>query len=468
VTIDTAQLADYLSRARWFGGKGRAFSIERLHRLDTITGPAEGPQAVVVLVEVSYDPGGSGVREPVEHYQLPLALYPEPQSRLDHALVGRWEEPGLGEVVAYDAVHDREAMALWLQRFAAATPGRVAPATGAAFHRLGEHQLDLSTHSSLFSGEQSNSSVAFGEDALMKIFRKVMPGTNPDIRIHEVLTEAGVEHIAPLYGWLDAVIDFGTGPTTVQLAMLQKFLRTASDGWGLAESSVRTLFAEPDVHAAASGGDFAGEAGRLGEALAEVHEALRGSFPTSTRPAAELAATMTRRLEETAASVPELAPYAEGLRTLFDTVADLPDYAVQTVHGDLHLGQTLRTSLGWKLVDFEGEPAKALEERLLPDSRWRDVAGMLRSFDYAPRAFLHLAHGEIDEQAGTRADEWVNRCRNHFVVAYAGTDLAEADRLLLEAYVADKAIYECLYEARNRPTWLDIPLGAIARLTEAA
>jgi maltokinase len=130
----------------------------------------------------------------------------------------------------------------------------------------------------------------------------------------------------------------------------------------------------------------------------------------------------------------------------------------------------MRTSLGWKFVDFEGEPAKPLLVRSLPDSPWRDVAGMLRSFDYAPHVVMHQ-FPDLDPEVTTdletllhqRVEEWAHRARNHFLVAYGG-DLSDEQRLLLDAYVADKAVYETVYEARNRPTWIDIPLAAVARI----
>ncbi|WP_246355234.1 maltokinase N-terminal cap-like domain-containing protein [Nocardioides ungokensis] len=154
---------------------------------------ADGPRVSIDLATIRYEDGGED-----EYYQLPLAFYPEPQSRLEHAFVGSWADEDFGTSYVYDAVHDREAMACWLRSFA--DP----PAGGPlAFHRLPGHELDLEAHSTLFSGEQSNSSVAFGEDALMKVFRKITPGVNPDIAIHDVLTRAGSDHVAALYGWLE-------------------------------------------------------------------------------------------------------------------------------------------------------------------------------------------------------------------------------------------------------------------------
>ncbi|WGL51204.1 hypothetical protein P5P86_14695 [Nocardioides sp. BP30] len=467
--LDPKVFVDYLGRTRWFGGKGRPFSVGAILVVGEVPGRVENsPYVVIHLVEVRFEDaeGGSDL------YQIPLAFYEHPQGRLDHAFVGWWQDPDYGWVHAYDALHDREAMACWHRAFHAASSGHIDADSDLQFHRLPGHDLDLEAHSTLFSGQQSNSSVAYGEDAIMKVFRKVTPGVNPDIQIHEVLTNVQSTHIADLYGWLDAVVDLGEGPTTVQLAMLQRFLRTASDGWDLALASVRNLFADPEVHASESGGDFAAEAARLGEALAEVHRDLATHFPVEHRgrdAAIALAAAMRARLETAMAAVPELAPYGEALGAVFDRVADLEELDVQRIHGDLHLGQTLRTSLGWKIVDFEGEPAKPLAERLLPDSPWRDVAGMLRSFDYAPHAVLHQqpddpgTTSDLEEMLANRADEWANRARNHFVVAYGG-DLTREQRILLDAYVADKAVYETVYEARNRPSWIDIPLAAVARI----
>ncbi len=473
---DPEVFARYLERTRWFGGKGRPFEIASVRRIGEVPGRGgDGLHVVIDLVEVAYgdDIGGSDI------YQVPIAFYTDPETRLDHAFIGWWEDPAYGWVHAYDALHDREAMALWLRAFdraATEAGGNLNDESGLRFHRIGDHALDLDAHSTLFSGEQSNSSVAFGEDALMKVFRKITPGVNPDIRVHDVLTRAQSTHIASLYGWLDWVdgspdsgADEGTG-TTLQLAMLQEFLRTASDGWDLALASVRNLFAEADLHAHEAGGDFSGEAARLGEALREVHTTLAEKFPVATLDAeevVELGHEMDRRLDEALAIVPELTAHEAELRATYARLRQLGAVDVQQIHGDLHLGQTLRTSLGWKIVDFEGEPAKPLAERLRPDSRWRDVAGMLRSFDYAPhvveRQFAE-DHPEGVEQRAYRAQEWAHRNRNHFLTAYAGGELADDDQVLLAAYVADKAVYETVYETRNRPTWVAIPLAALARI----
>ncbi|MDQ4051882.1 MAG: hypothetical protein M3237_04155 [Actinomycetota bacterium] len=447
-------IKDYVADARWFGGKGREFEVTGVRRLAEVPGSPAGARVFINLVELTYGTGEA------ELYQVPLAYYADAQHRLDHAFVGWWEEPDLGWVHAYDALPDRESMAAWLGAFVDAPPP--GPGGGLRFHRVPGHDLDPDAQAALFSGEQSNSSVLFGEDSILKVFRKITPGVNPDIEIHERLTQAASEHIAALYGW----VEHDEGAETLQLGMLQQFLRTATDGWDLALASVRNLFAEEDLHAHEVGGDFAAESTRLGEALREIHETLATALPVDASPGPdEIAAAMTERLDASLTVVPELAEHAARLRQLFAAVASLDDVECQRIHGDLHLGQTMRTTKGWKVVDFEGEPAKPLTERRLPDSRWRDVAGMMRSFDYAAHAVERslLDHAEGAEQRAFRAQEWAHRNQNHFIVAYGG-DLTEQQWTLLHAYAADKAVYECVYETRNRPAWVAIPLAAVARI----
>lgn len=487
--LDPQVLADYLVRTRWFAGKGRPFDVRAVRRIGVVPhlpgAPAEAPVVAVHLVEVAFTDavGGSAA------YQVPLALYTDAQPQLEHALLGWWEEPTdaplPGWVHAYDAVHDRDAMALWLRAFdaaAAAPDATLVDDGGLRFRRLPGHDLEADAPASLFAGEQSNSSVFYGEDAVMKVFRQPTPGVNPDVEVHEVLTRADSPHVAALYGWLET----GEGDDVVQLAMLQQFLRTATDGWELALSSVHDLFAQAftlpldsadtaanEVHAREAGGDFAGESTRLGEAVRAVHEVLAERFGTTRLDAeqtAALAAGMTRRLREAVAAVPALEAHAAAIEEVYGRVAALGEVTVQRVHGDLHLGQTLRTSRGWKVVDFEGEPSATLAERRRPDSPWRDVAGMLRSFDYAPRVVerdVAPDHPESAAQVGERAAEWAHRNRNHFLTAYAGGDLETPERVLLDAYLADKAVYETVYETRNRPDWVAIPLRAVAEIGAA-
>jgi maltokinase len=203
-----------------------------------------------------------------------------------------------------------------------------------------------------------------------------------------------------------------------------------------------------------------------------MHESLAGAFPTESwgrERLGELADAMSERLETAMTVVPELRRYAGGLHAHFDAVRHLTEPVVATrVHGDLHLGQTLRTVKNWKIIDFEGEPAKPLEERRGTDSPWRDVAGMMRSFDYA----AELSRVDYEEATGEnahieeRAREWAERNVTAFLNGYREASGADVDDVLVNAYAADKAVYEAVYESRNRPAWLPIPLAALARLSE--
>ncbi len=422
-----------------------------------------GAHMVHELVRVDYTDGSH------ELYQMPLSLYPEARDDLGHALVGEWSDADGSRVWAYDGVHDREATGAWLRAFDEAARGGTEQG-GLTFRRLAGHDLDTSARSTLFRGEQSNSSLAYGDDSLLKVFRKVSPGVNPDVEVHAALTEAGVDHVAQLYGWLE-LDDPEGGDEPLHLAMLQQFLRTASDGWDLALGSVRNLLTEDAGSAAESGGDFAGESEALGVAVRDVHDALAGSFPTTPADGqrlAGLATAMTARLEAAVEVAPDLRPHAQAARTAYDDLAALAQRSgtearLQRVHGDLHLGQTLRTTRGWKVVDFEGEPAKPLVERRRPDSPWRDVAGMLRSFDYA--AQVAARDDRPDDFAAADATDWTARNQQAFLHGYTGGEpLDPLAAALLRAYEADKAVYEVVYETRNRPAWVGIPLAALRRL----
>jgi maltokinase len=296
------------------------------------------------------------------------------------------------------------------------------------------------------------------------VFRRLQPGVNPDIEIGEALTARGARHVPRLLGAVTAELD----GETYAIGMLQEYMTTATDGWELAKTSVRDLFAEGDLHADEAGGDFAGEAQRLGVAVAEVHADLADAF--GLFPAEDLRARaegMTARLEKAIEVVPQLEEVAPGLRRIYEQFAEAAsEVQLQRIHGDLHLGQALRTSHRWVLIDFEGEPMASLAERRRPDSTLRDVAGMLRSFDYA--GHHRVIEAGFEPQLAYRAREWTERNCAAFCDGYAevsGTDPRDHD-IPLRAFEADKAVYEAVYEARNRPSWLTIPLGSLTRLAD--
>ena len=438
-------LATWLVKQRWFAGKGRT-----VHDL-----------AVVADTEII--PGDPGLRHlivTVSHgatsdcYQLFIGYRARLPARLRHARIGTHQ--GLQ---VYDGLHDT---ALTRALLDAIVDDRTVGML--RFCRVPGAEIEPGLDSLVLTGEQSNTSLVFGESAIFKVFRRVSPGPNPDLEVASALAKLGSSHIAEPYGWVETRMD---GAATV-LAILSRYLRAASDGWSLAATSVRDLYATEDARAAEAGGDFAGEAERLGAATAQVHQDLAAAFGRSElEPEAirDLAEQMYRRLDIAIATVPELARHADMIGDAYSSMAKLIEPTpAQRVHGDYHLGQVMRTQTGWIVLDFEGEPASPLSQRRARSSPLRDVAGMLRSFDYAARHQL-LTHPDAASLA-PKASNWVRRNSDAFCAGYAaagGLDPAE-NSVLLRAMLLDKAVYEVIYEARNRPTWIGIPLESIAEL----
>ncbi|MEU2349213.1 hypothetical protein [Modestobacter sp. NPDC049651] len=453
MTALTDILADWIPGQRWFGGKGREWAevAEEGFFLDQ-----SDPVLSVHRVRITYTDGQT------DTYLVPLSWRDSPAEELSSAFIGAVPGGNGGSNYAYDAMRDRDATVPWLTHMVAAST--VGPMH---FHPAGVAYIPEGVPGDIVSTEQSNTSLVYGEGAILKLFRRLEPGLNPDVEIHDALRSTENSHIAPLLGYVEIDNAAGEEPSTV--AMLQTFVQGASDGWRLATSSVRDLYAEGDLHADEVGGDFAGESERLGEATASVHADLARVLPTEQADRAWYAAVaeqMTDRLEAAIGVVEELREHADGLRALYAAVAGTQEPVVrQRVHGDLHLGQVLRTATGWIVLDFEGEPARPLADRRQLDTPLRDVAGMLRSFDYAARHMLVESPG--DPQRAYRAQEWADRNRTAFIAGYSAAAGVELDPRspLVRAFEADKAVYECVYEARNRPHWLMIPLQSLSRLT---
>ena len=448
-------LMGWLPEQRWFAGKGRSLSTVDI---ETRTLSSD-PPVELCRVRVGYDDGDE------ETYLVPLSRHWEHDERLTSALVGSVEEEPKW---VYDAMRDRGVTSRWLDLF-----GEAHDVDGLRFHTEPGAELPTGTPGDIISTEQSNSSLIFGEAAILKLFRRLEPGRNPDVEIHDALRTRNNPHVAPLLGVVTLQGDRAAGSAEEStVAMLQTFLPAASDGWSLATASIRDLLAEGDLHPDEVGGDFAGESYRLGEATATVHADLAVVLPTAVFSPAELGgvvAGMNARLQTALRVVPDLAPHADGLRQRFAELAALSEpLPVQRVHGDYHLGQVLRTYHGWTILDFEGEPAKPLAARRAMDSPLRDIAGMLRSFEYAAKRLL--VDGHSDPQLDYRAKEWAARNRQAFSdgYAHAGGSDPKDHPVLLHAFEADKAVYEAVYEARNRPNWLPIPLASLARLARAA
>ncbi len=437
-------LATWLVKQRWFAGKGRT-----VHDLAIVadTEIVSGDPALRHLI-VSVSHGAT-----VDSYQLFLGVRGKLPAWLRHARIGT----DGGRSQYYDGLHDTELTRPLIKAIAAQdTIGnlRFCPVPGAP--------IETGSDSLVLTGEQSNTSLVFGESAIFKVFRRLAPGPNPDLEVATALAKLGSAHVAEPYGWIETRME---GATTV-LAILSRYLKAASDGWSLAATSVRDLYASEGTSAADAGGDFEGEARRLGIATAEMHADLADAFGTDELlPDAirDLAEQMYRRLDLAVAAVPELARYADMIGAGYSALAKIADpVPAQRVHGDYHLGQVMRTQTGWVVLDFEGEPASPLAQRRARSSPLRDVAGMLRSFDYAARHQL-VSHPE-GVRLAVAASDWVRRNSAAFCAGYAeagGLD-PERNAVLLRALQLDKAVYEVMYEARHRPSWLMIPLESLA------
>ncbi|WP_251454890.1 phosphotransferase [Microbacterium sp. Marseille-Q6648] len=406
----TDDLGAWVAQQRWYAGKSHA---PRFRILDAQ--PAPGATRYLLMDDAGRLP---------TLYHVPLARVtqaPEPQ-----AVVTREDD---GYLV--DAARHPEF------------------ATGL----LAEMGVDVSrvTGSRILTGEQSNTSIVFDEDGkptiILKLFRALHHGENPDVTVQRVLSEAGSPYVPRFLGSLDAEWpDVGRAEGTAHgtLGFAQEFLPGVRDGWAVA------------LDAAREGRDFTAAARDLGTALAGVHAALGEALETRDAGPDEVASTATawrRRLGIAANEVPAVADRVDAIDAVYRAALERTWPRLQRIHGDLHLGQVLAVpdGGGWRIVDFEGEPLRPMEERAIPDLPPRDVAGMLRSFDYAAAV-----------AAGPDGAAWASACQTAFVDAYAGAAASVAlDPVLLRALVLDKAVYESIYEARNRPDWLPVPLAGI-------
>jgi maltokinase len=357
-----------------------------------------------------------------------------------------------GDAIAYDAVYDPDLAMVILDS--------VAP-------------HEKATRARVMAAEQSNSSLVYDERIILKLFRRVQAGHNPEVEITEALAAQGFGCVAqPLA--TRRVRDY-------DIAILQPFLAGAAEGWALALTSLRDLFGMNDTASipiisadtpppppdpAQAGGDFSGEAARLGAMTGGMHVALADAFGRHPADNKEWAAAMSAQLDNLRTNDVDRRAADAVLEGLVDRDAGV---AIR-VHGDYHLGQVLRTDSGWYVLDFEGEPARSLEERRRPTSPLKDVAGMLRSFHYA----ASVARTERDEYAlEDLANAWEKRNRDAFLRGYIraageGNILPpdpEGFELVLAAFELEKAVYELGYERAYRPDWEHIPLGALRRVT---
>ncbi len=430
--IDEQALIRFVTEQRWFGSKTRQVAHGSV--VDSVVLREGEPRLELQLVEIRFDTGTH------ETYQLLVddggfdALADPRQARELVRLIrsGGRREGGEGNV-------------------------ELASIDGLSFGR------ELSAARPI-GGEQSNSSIVFDDELILKVFRRLEAGINPELELLRFLTERGFENIARLEGWYA----YSGRPMDVTLGILQEFVRGGLDGWERALDSI-----EED------GDAFVASVRRLGEVTGQMHTLL-GSEPqdpnfSPEEPSSEalglLTASIDDEIEEVFVGLPGDNEALDPIRGRGEEVRDRLRLLSQLGssgrvirhHGDFHLGQTLWTGNDWVLLDFEGEPARSLPERRRKRSPLRDVAGMLRSFAYAATASSFLR--DTEAPAG-----WEHAAREEFLEGYRSTidptlvPSGSGMDKLLAVFELEKAVYELRYELDHRPDWVAIPVAGISRM----
>jgi len=520
--LEEVLLPGFLPKQRWFGGKARRIVSTSV----TDWGAFDSGRSALVFVRVSYESGAAEV------YLAPLgmsfgAAAAEIQGKYQGAILAAVTSPA-GVGVLRDGMFNEEALSAFLgliqesgeiETRLGTIAGSASSVLGSLRGTLGGDGTDLRPRRIL--GEQSNSSVIYGDRLIMKLFRRQQAGVNPDVEIGRFLTEEAGFHNIPAFG---GSLEYKSGKSSYTIAMLQGLVANEGDGWQWTldeldryyESRLGEVF--PASDAATIPADFLAlseatlpkaardcigiyldAAATLGRRTGELHVALASSGVEAFGPEpftaadsqalrAQLVENATRAfdaLKDNLARLPDETVESAGLALsrrslIFERLHSLtssePGGRRTRVHGDYHLGQVLRTKSDFVILDFEGEPARSLEERRAKQSPLKDVAGMLRSYSYAAFASLTrftTRRPQDAERLAPWALLWERSVIAEYLCAYrkavAGSPIVPADgkefQSLLEAFVLDKALYELVYELNNRPGWVRIPLNGIVSLT---
>jgi maltokinase len=450
--LDEESLGEWIQRQRWYASKSR--SIAGIEIVESVT-LREEPLLVLALVQTRFATGTH------ELYQMPLGLRPagEVQTNDPIAHTDEW--------AVYDALAEPTEASELLRRVEATD--EIETAEGKfSFQRT--DSLATSADDArvrLIGVDQSNSSIVFDDELVLKVFRKLEPGVNPELEMLRFLTEHRFPSVAPLRGWYE----YDGAALATTLGVAQEFLPDARGGWELALDEIG-----PDP------GGFLERLGSLGTVTAEMHNVLGSDAGdpafSPEEPSHEalslLTATVDEDIERIFVRLPDddrLAPIAGRGQDVRERLATRAQIGIAgrviRTHGDYHLGQTLYTARGWVILDFEGEPARPLPERRQKRSPLRDVASMLRSFAYVTSAAeLHRGqHVPNDFEQRARAT-----FLEHYFASVDPTLLPAGEAAvmnLLSIYELEKAIYELRYELDNRPDWISIPVAGIRRLLEA-
>ena len=446
-----AALAAWLPSQRWFAGKARTLRTVTLPDVAAVAGSG-GTRLLDVLADVDFTDGHT------ERYQVPLAA---PTADIPASLV-------VGDSGLADATAVAPAARLLAQLTLSPKKHRTDAGATVVGRPVDGQDVTLGDPRRL-SAEQSNTSVVYGDSHILKVFRRVETGVNPDVAVTRALTEHGFGNVPRQHGALELLS--GQGSATA-LAVLSDFVAGGQEGWALAVTDVARR-ADP------GSSPFLPTLTDLGAAIATMHDTLAAAFGTGRAPgdAATWMTGMREQAERVLATAARLAPGAarpvlerrgELLARLAQLAPHTAEGAAIRIHGDLHLGQVLRDPRGsWQILDFEGEPSRSLAERSTPSAPLRDIAGMLRSFDYA------AATAAVGGPLPPESEAWRDAARQRFLDGYLATvdreRLLPADTALhaqLAAFELDKAIYELGYELANRPTWVPIPVGGILRVLD--
>jgi trehalose synthase-fused probable maltokinase len=513
-----ALLPDFLRDRRWFAGKAR--KIEAIQILDVISMPIENPSVFLAMSKITYS---SGLKE---IYDIPLALAPALTSAVaDSAQIMEIDLcDSNGALQLSDAMSEPRFLELLLDIIRAnssfaGSKGELHARAGKSFAEFwdpGEPRLIPR----LNRGEQSNSSVFYGRKLILKLFRRLEPGINPDLEIGSFLTEkTSFRNIAPVLGRLEYL----RGGNYISIGILQAFVANQGDAWEFTLQKVEEFFrggaadknaplnlnrsilelSEREIPTEAAGiiGEYLDWAKLLGRRTAELHLALASdSNDRDFRPEAftdadqrefrhgaeQLLRSTFQLLRDQCSFLPldiresaEVVLGQEGyLKKRLDNFESSHLSVTKTrIHGDYHLGQVLFTGSDFVIIDFEGEPSRPLAERRRKRSPLQDVAGMLRSFDYAAHTTLGKGfQGGERKQMEITATYWQKWVSAAFLRSYrevaAGAGFVPKSQpefeLMLEAFLLDKAVYELAYELNNRPAWVRTPLGGISQLLENA
>jgi maltose alpha-D-glucosyltransferase / alpha-amylase len=504
------RLPAFLGEQRWFGGKARKISSAEL--ADVIPIPLASSEALILIVTVNYADNTE------ECYAMPVRRTGSGTSTQEIEPSSLKFQSGNGEpMILVDALKNEEFLSAVLEliqekAIVQGEKGELRAMQTAAYSLLYPETVGRLRPKPV-RAEQSNTSIIYGNHLILKFFRRIQEGINPDLEIGKFLTEkTSFSSVPPLAGWLEYHTRDGK---QMAQGLLQQFVPNEGDAWsytlrsleefyrGAAQHSGDGVIREVDVHvpdfAVASVNQYLSAAELLGQRTAEMHLAL-ASEPRDPAFAPEpftmefqrsleqsilsLMARVFALLRDRISTLPEdwraksedLAGREQEIASRFRTALSKPIHGMRTrIHGDYHLGQVLRTASDFIIIDFEGEPARTIAERRVKRSPLQDVAGMLRSFHYA--AFAPLLgetkmQGEDARKLSVWAESWsawvVERyLRKYFETAGAASYLPQSQediQTVLELHLLEKAIYELGYELNNRPKWVGIPLQGISKL----